>query len=132
MTNKFFVFVALFMVLFAAGCGGNVENVKILEGEESKIYSEEDIEAAYAEVKDYFKKFGGCTLTELYYPGDDIEEFDKWAKQYNADEAIILLSSFDTDSDIGNGFSPDSTYSNWNWILVRTGERDWEVATYGY
>ncbi len=44
-----------------------------------------------------------------------------WADRNNADEVIVLLSSFDVDSSGGDGsLNPNSTYSDWKWILVRT------------
>lgn len=130
--------IALVMLLIFSGCGrkgGNIDNVQILDREPSEIYSDKDIEAAYQTVKNYFgKEFDGCTLTKLYYSGDaHADEFDEWAEQYNADEAIVILSSFDVDSSGGDGsFNPNSTYDNWNWILIRNNGKKWEHADHGY
>lgn len=45
-------------------------------------------------------------------------------------KAIVILSSFDVDLSGGDGsFNPNSTYDNWNWILVRN---DWEQVDHGY
>ncbi|MCC3868520.1 hypothetical protein K0039_09925 [Terrisporobacter mayombei] len=59
---------------------------------------------------------------------------DEWAKQYNSDEAIILLSNFDVDSSGGDGsLDPNSTYTDWQWILVRDRENSkWTLKTWGY
>lgn len=138
MIKKIFVMTALMMILFS-GCGknagGNIDAVQIPDWKPSEIYSDEDIEAAFQTVKEYFgSEFDGCTLTKLYYPGDAYaDEFYEWAKQYGADEAIVILSSFDVDSSGGDGsFNPNSTYDNWNWILIRNGGNNWEHVDHGY
>ena len=134
------VIITLIMTLIFTGCGrkdsvGNIDNVKVPDWKPSEIYSDDDIEAAYKTVKYYFSnEFDGCTLTKLYYPGDTYaDEFNKWAEQYDADEAIVLLSSFDVDSSGGDGsLNPDSTYDDWQWILIRNDGGDWEHADHGY
>lgn len=139
MKKKTFIIIALVMILLT-GCsgknnGGNINNVQISDWKPSEIYSDEDIEAAYQTVKDYFgKEFGGCTLTKLYYPGDTYsDEFQEWAKQYDADEAIIIVSSFDVDSSGGDGsLEPNTTYDDWNWILIRDHGGDWKHVDHGY
>ena len=131
---------ALIMALLFAGCGGkagggNIDSVHVPDWKPSEIYSDDDIEAAFQTVKDYFSdEFDGCTLTKLYYPGDTCaDEFHEWAEQYGADEAIVLLSSFDVDSSGGDGsLNPNSTYDGWNWILIRSDGGDWEHVDHGY
>lgn len=141
--NRRTVWAFLAVVIMAAaltGCGGksgggSVDKVQIPDWEPSERYSDSDIEAACETVKDYFaSEFKGCTLTELSYPGDAYAgEFDEWADEYDADEAIVLLSSFDVDSSGGDGsLTPDSTYDNWKWVLIRNAGGDWEHATHGY
>lgn len=130
----------LMMIPGLGGCGakhsgGNVDNVQISDWKPSEIYSDSDIEAAFQAVKDYFEsEFDGCTLTELSYPGDTCaDEFHEWAEQYDADEAIVILSSFDVDSSGGDGsLNPDSTYDDWNWILIRNDGGAWEHVDHGY
>ena len=103
---------------------GNIENVS--EGfVKSEVYSEDEIKDAMEVVKKKFQRdFKGCTLTDLWY-GENIsgESEEEWAKQYNADEAIVLFSSFGVDSSGGDGsLNPNSTYSDWKWILVRNNQ----------
>lgn len=84
---------------------------------ESKIYSQEDISSAISTITEEFKnEWSGCTLTEIYYAGDDVSaEYQDWADRHNADEVIVLLSSFYVDSSGGDGsLNSDSTYDNWN------------------
>ena len=103
------------MLLFGlSACGGDVSEEKT-HNVESESYSEEDIKAAIDTIKKEFKSdWKGCTLTEIYYAGDDCTKDHKdWADRNNADEVIVLLSSFDVDSSGGNGsLNPNSTYSD--------------------
>lgn len=138
MKQKMLVMTALVMLLLT-GCngkkGGDISNVHIPDWKPSEIYSDEDIEAAFLTVKDYFSRnFSGCTLTKLYYPGDAYaDRFNESAEQYDGDEAIIILSSFDVDASGGDGsLNPDSTYNKWNWILIRNDRGDWEHVDHGY
>lgn len=122
------------MVLLLSGCGGDVSGVKVLEYK-SNIYSKEDIEEAIDVTKKYFRsEFTGCTLTEITYAGDDkITSYEEWATRNDADEVIVLTSSFDVDSSGGDGsLNPNSTYSNWNWILVRNNDGKWRNVDHGY
>jgi len=101
----------------------------------AQAYGEQDIHDAMAIVRELFQRnFKGCTLTDLWYDADvSVPESDIWAKQYDADEAILLLSNFDVDSSGGDGsLNPNSTYSNWEWILVRNKGQAWELKTWGY
>ncbi|MCD8254129.1 MAG: hypothetical protein LUC36_01090 [Oscillospiraceae bacterium] len=128
------VLLLLLMLIALTGCGGNVDNVQISDWKPSEIYSDDDIEAAFKAVKDYFsQEFDGCTLTQLYYPGDSYaDEFNEWAERYGSDEAIVILSSFDVDSSGGDGsLNPNSTYTDWKWVLIRSGG-GWEHADHGY
>lgn len=81
----------------------------------------------------FTKEFEGCVLTALWYDETFSEKCaDEWATQYEAEEASVLLSSFDVDSSGGDGsFNPNNTYNNRNWVLVRRGA-DWELKTWGY
>lgn len=140
MARRMPVMMVLVMMIILAGCsgkgnGGSVDNVQIHDWKPSELYSDEDIEEAFQTVKDYFgDEFNGCTLTDLSYPGDNcVDEFKEWAEQYNADEAIVIVSSFDVDSSGGDGsLEPDSTYEDWNWILTRNEGGDWVNVDHGY
>ena len=95
----------------------------------------QDIAAAIDTIKKEFKSnWNGCTLTEIYYAGDDSsKDHQDWADRNNADEVIVLLSSFDIDSSGGDGsLNPNSTYNDWKWILVRTNGGQWQHVDHGY
>lgn len=129
------VLLCAMMVFSLTACGGgNVSNVIILEWK-SEAYTEKDIESAIEVATNYFKKeFSGCTLTSITYAGDEktIAHVD-WATRNNADEVIVLISSFDVDASGGDGsLNPNSTYDNWMWILVRTNGGKWKHVDHGY
>lgn len=115
--------------------GGNINNVKETVVK-TQDYSEEDIKAAMSVVKKTFKReFEGSTLTDLWNEGSlDKATTQGWANQYNAGEAIVLFSNFDVDASGGDGsFNPNSTYTSWQWILVRNSSKDsWILKTWGY
>lgn len=128
------VTLSLAAMLTISGCNSNIKNVEIIDVE-SEIYSETEIKSAIDTVEEYFKSnFEGCTLTMIKYAGDDQNKAsDKWAKQYDAEKAIVLLSSFDVDSSGGDGsLNPNSKYDNWQWILVENESGTWEHVDHGY
>lgn len=115
--------------------GGNIDNVKetIVK---TQNHSEEDIKTAMNVVKKTFKReFEGSTLTELWNE-ENLEEatIRGLANQYNAKDAIILYSNFDVDASGGDGsFNQNSTYTSWQWILVRNSSKDsWVLKSWGY
>lgn len=120
--------------LFLCACGGRVDTVETHEVS-SEIYSQEEIAAAVDVIKKEFgRRWKGCTLTEIYYAGDEkTADHQEWADRNGADEVIVLISSFDVDSTGGDGsLNPDSTYKNWMWILVRTNGGEWVHVDHGY
>ena len=76
----------ILLVFSLSACSGNVNEVNT-QNVESEIYSEEDIAAAIDTIKKEFKSnWNGCTLTEIYYAGDDSsKDHQDWADRNNAD-----------------------------------------------
>lgn len=116
-----------------------ISNVQISEWEPSAIYSDDDIESAIQAAKFEFmlgalelNGFEDCTLTELSYAGDDYAERNhERALNRNADEAIVILAEFDAGSSSGC-FDRNSTYSDFQFILVREADESWKVIDQGY
>ena len=134
MNKIVYAMLCILLVFSLSACSGNVNEVNT-QSVESEIYSEEDIAAAIDTIKKEFKSnWNGCTLTEIYYAGDDSsKDHQNWADRNNADEVIVLLSSFDVDSSGGDGsLNPNSTYNDWMWILVRTNVGQWQHVDHGY
>ncbi|MDD6528357.1 MAG: hypothetical protein PUF31_11250 [Oscillospiraceae bacterium] len=128
------IMLGILLVFSLSACGGNVRGVKT-HHVDSEMYSQDDINSAIDTIKKEFKSdWKGCTLTEIYYAGDDCsKDHQDWADRNNADEVIVLLSSFDVDSSGADGsLNPNSTYDNWNWILVRTNGGQWQHVDHGY
>lgn len=127
--------ILLLLCLFAlTACGGNTKNVAITDYN-SEIYSSNEIEDAIDVTINYFKKeFSGCTLTEITYIGDEKNAgYYDFAERNNADDVIVLVSTFDVDSSGGDGsLNPNETYRNWKWILVRNNNGKWEHVDHGY
>ena len=122
------------MAFSLCACDSNVKNVHTHEVQ-SELYSQADIDSAIAIItKEFIVHWKGCALKEIYYAGDDISKaYQDWADRNDADEVIVLLSSFDVDSSGGDGsLNPNSTYTGWNWILVRSDKGTWEYVDHGY
>lgn len=127
---------ALLLVVTLTACGsGNVKNVHVIDWEPSEVYTDKDIEDSIKIIKNYFAdEFSDCTLTKITYAGDEeSQEHIEWAERNNADEVIVLISSFDVGSSGGDGsLNPNSTYDNWMWILVRSNGGKWKHVDHGY
>lgn len=132
----------IIMILSLVACKQNnqVDNV-ITEVGESTKFNEEEVKEALDTVKNRFG-FKGCTLKKVWY---DEEKSDYAASGYlgtgkgsvngvKAENVIVVLSEFDVDSSGGDGsFQPNSTYDNWQFILIRDDkESDWEINDWGY
>lgn len=124
----------LIIIFSLSGCGGNVKNVNIKDVE-SEYYTSKEINLAIETIiKQFDKEWDGCTLKEIYYAGDNMsKDYQDWADRNNADEVIVLLSSFEVDSSGGDGsLNPNSTYDGWLWILVRNTDGQWKHVDHGY
>ena len=124
---------AMLLALSLCGCGGNVRDVKRVVPP-SELYNSESINDAMDVVVRYFRKeFEGCKLTWLIYDESMAAAADEWAAQYGADEAIVLLSTFEVGAEGGDGsLAPNSLYTNWQWILTRSAGGAWQLQTWGY
>ena len=134
MRKIFATILCVLVVLCLSACGGNVSNVRTHDVG-SAVYSQDEIDSAIDVIKQEFKSgWKGCTLTEIYYAGDKTSAaHSEWADRYDADEAIVLTSSFAVDSSGGDGsLNPNSTYDGWMWILVRTAGGQWQHVDHGY
>ena len=136
------VFTLIFLIVFSACTkSGTTNNVEIDYGE-SQIFDEDEINTAMDAVINEFRSFNGCDLKKLYY---DEEKFNKTISGYmkngkgayngvEEENVIILFSDFYVSPNGGDvSFNKDFTYTNWNWILIRSSKSDkWEVVDWGY
>ena len=126
---------ALVCLLSLAACGGGDVSEVGIRDFESEIYTHKEIQSAIDVTLRYFKRnFDGCKLREITYAGDEKTiANEEWAERHNADDVIVLISTFDVDSSGGDGsLNPDSTYTGWMWILVRDGLGGWKHVDHGY
>ena len=138
-SKRFFALLLCFVVVLSlCACGGNVKNVQV-DAVESEIYSEKDIDSAVQVIiREFDRSWKGCTLTRISYAGDEKtrSESEYYLNNhgfYNADELIVLTSSFDVDETGGDGsLNPNSTYDGWNWILIRNNGGRWKHVDHGY
>ena len=116
-------------LLTACGDVSNVERGVSV----SECYTEGEIDDAMDVVTAHFRKeFDGCRLKNLRYD-EPLAEQQEWAKQYDADEAIVLLSDFSVSGFGGDGsLNPNENYMNWKWILTRSDGGAWKRQTWGY
>lgn len=134
MRKYLLVVLSCLCLLGLIGCMGKTGGVAVQEYT-SDIYTEQEIESAIEVTKSYFRlHFAGCTLTEISYAGDEYtKDYMDWAERNGADDVIVLISSFDVGPSGGDGsLNPNTTYSNWNWILVRDEGGKWKHADHGY
>ena len=124
---------ALLLILSLAACGKTQGYTVVVPYDAH--YNEAEIRAAMRVAVRYFEKeFDGCKLLAITYDEAKAKDAEpEWAAQYDADEAIVLLSSFHVDAGGGDGsLNPNSDYTDWQWVLVRNGGGKWELKTWGY
>ncbi len=100
---------------------------------ESEMFTQEEIASASDAVKEYFhNEFEACTMTELYYAGDELSQTE--TEGYEGEGNVMVLhSSFYTLEEGGDGsFAADTTYDNWKWMLEKEADGTWKVINYGY
>lgn len=115
----------------------NYSNASTNSGSSVKFF-EDEIDAAISSVKEKFKDFEGCDLTDIWYDESQsnlrIQNYIKNHVDVDAENAIVLLSNFKVDDSGKDGsFEPNSIYTDWCWILVRESKTDnWKVVDWGY
>lgn len=132
------------LLLTLCACGGDVSTVKISAVPSERFTESEINDAIQVIVAAFETSWSGCTLTEIAYAGDDINarETEYYLEQHYTDfsavwgeydRLIILTSSFDVDQSGGDGsLNPNSTYTDWSWILVKSGDGPWRYVDHGY
>ena len=120
-------------VLTAQEKKADVSKVNRVVGDSAR-YADETINAAFDAVQKTFSgSFAGCTLLELRYDADVENKYGTDTMRYRQG-LLIAESSFRTDETVaGSGFSPNHTYKDWQWHLVRAQDgTGWEVVDWGY
>lgn len=126
---------AVCLIGILCGCStGNIDSVEKNIGA-SDLYSEAEINRAMNIALDHFaRNFNGCTMVTMEYDeAYSLQYSEKEAQNHDADEAIILTSTFDVDASGGDGsLEPNSRYNGFQWILTRNGFGGWKLRDWGY
>ena len=134
MKRLLYLVLAAMLALSLTGCGRISSTIEIT-CDTSKVYSTADIHDAMDVVRTYFRRhFDGCTMTAIGYIGDEKQKMmEEYALQYGVEEVIVLVSDFKTGRTGGDGsLTPDNTYRNYKWILLRDQDGSWSHADHGY
>lgn len=143
MKKMIYSFCLILVVFSLVACKqvGKTNNVAVSIEKYNK-FNEKEINDAISCVEKKFKDFKGGTLTKLWYDEEKSNNFIQWyltngkgsVNGVKAENVIVLLSNFDVDSSgVDGSLNPNSTYSNWNWILIRDSKKgDWRVDDLGY
>lgn len=131
MKRKLFLLMLILSLLLAA-CGGGDVSETGRQIRPSDRYSEGEIADAMDVVEAHFRKeFDGCKLLNLIYDEDATARKTQMAIEEYGEDTIILLTDFYVE-DAGDGsLNPDSTYRNYEWVLVKT-FFGWKLKDRGY
>ena len=132
--KKYWLIGIVFVGVLAMCIGiGNTKIVRNIEFD-SKIYTDEEITAAIDATMEYFREeFTGCVMKDIGYAGDEtLGKYQEYVERNNAKEVIVLVSNFEVKESADGSLNSNSIYKNWNWILVREKNGEWEVVDYGY
>lgn len=146
------------VLMSVAGCGGKKAEVKEddkqnteetapaaaeaggikIDYKTSELYTEEEMNAAVAEIMKEFDTWEGCEMHEISYTDDQtckdnisyMGELDTDHKGYT--DCIVFTSSFHSPKEGGGAWEADYEYEGWQWFLARVKEGSWELLTWGY
>lgn len=132
----------LLSIFLVVDCNkGSISNDISIEISESTKFSKDEIENAIQCVKSNFS-FPAATLTKIWYDEEKsnylvdgyLENGRGLTNGVNEEDVIILLSNFDVDGSRDNAvLNPNTTYSDYQWILIRDSENNaWKIDDFGY
>ncbi|MFF3024020.1 hypothetical protein ACFVRR_15425 [Gottfriedia sp. NPDC057948] len=114
----------------------DAETVNVKIGQ-SNQFTKDEIKAAVSTVKEKFKGYKGCILTDLWYSEknslavskEEMNYGESYERVVGEKNVIVLLSNFKVDSSGGDGsWKPNSTQTRYTWILIRNNENGkWRV-----
>ena len=104
----------------------------------SEIYSREQIDEIFSQIKCSFAAWEGCELHSIHYAGDECcsEENLKWMNSLNEGQdykaVLECLTDFHSPKEGGGAWEPDEEYKDWQWWYAQNKDGDWEFVTGGY
>lgn len=133
---------ALALSFTACAVAGKTAAATVTIGESAHFTEEEIRAAADAVISKFREKFSGCELTDLWYDEAYAQARTEGYMRHGrgsingvaAENVIVLLSNYTVDASGGDGsLNPNSTYTDWNWIVIRDGKTEpWRVDDWGY
>ena len=130
----------LCLTLVACSRTGKTDHAEIDYGKSTR-FSQAEIKAAGEAVLEKFKDFRSCDLQGLWYDEDRSDPLVEVYLTYGRGSingatqgnVVVLLSDFYVNSSGADpSFNPDTTYTNWQWVLTRTSsENPWTVDDWG-
>lgn len=138
--KKIIISVCIVLITISLVACKQNDNVVVDVGESTK-FTDEEIKKAIDCVKNNFD-FPASTLTKVWYDEEKSNSSTKDYLEYGRglengvipENVIVLLSNFDVDGSGNNPvLEPNSTYTDYNWILIRDSKTsDWKVDDWGY
>lgn len=142
--KRLFILLCMIMVcslLSACKSDKNSDNIEVEYGD-SEQFSDTEMESAIDAIIEKFNDFEGCELIKIWYDENKSNlEVERYHTSGNGlingvkkENVIIFYSDFKVDSTGRNPvLNPDSTYTDWMWILIREDKtKEWVVDDWGY
>jgi len=126
----------LFLCFVFSACGK-----KEIEDGSSHEFSDAEIASAENAIIEEFKNWEGCELIKLYYDEEksniEVEDYMVSGKgavvKVEKSNIIVFFSDFNAGNCGDIGLTPNTTYTDWTWILIRDSETsEWKVDEWGY
>ncbi|WP_406242595.1 DUF4829 domain-containing protein [Tissierella carlieri] len=129
------IFTILLVFSLASYKQNNISDDLMIDIGESAKFTEEEITEAIDLVKNNFD-FPASTLTKVWYDEEKSDSYfrDDFKQGVIPENVILLLSNFDVDGSGDNPvLNPNSTYTNYQWILRRCSKTSkWRIEDWGY
>ena len=102
---------------------------------ESKIFTQEELQAAAKVFLAEFNTWEGCEMHHFVYAGDDMSqaelEYVKANYEEPYDEVAKFISGFRSPKTAYGAWEPDKEYV-YTWTLARIEKGDWKLINYGW
>ena len=124
------VLIMALMLACLTACGG----MTTVNSMKSKIFTQDDYDAAVEALQEYFNEWEGCTMKEIGYAGDDVVNAEAENAGVSPDCLSVLVTTFETDGEEReNGLEPNYTYEDYTWTFTRADfASPWEHKDHGY
>jgi len=122
----------IFVVVINGMYAGKINEAEIIIGNSEKFDEEEINSAVEIILKKFKNSYTQCNLVTLEYH-EEKSDREIQGDRYNFSNTIIFYASFTTgEKSIENGFSPNSTYNGWRFVLTRDSkDGEWKVESTG-